>query len=294
VKNQVAKIESFTPKQALKIIETTEPLFRNRGVNVGHVQALRTEMREGRWDPQASTIIFAETQEGVEYLFDGQHRMCAIAGFNKPVKVMVRRGVDSSIFENIDAGRPRTLAQIIAVKLQCAATEGTHIAIAAKLLFSKDGVKHGPRTNPAMAALIFEAYPELSELFEKYRSSLNEIKAQTGATQGIVLAQLRQWQRTNPELADIAVRSMSGIREVPEVKPIHRVFKFAGAAFAKWEKDRKRGRDHGRNQQDSRERLIACMETAWYCATDKSLRVYEYRGYVEKLNEWLGIGKRKA
>lgn len=81
----------------------------NRHINAEYVLALAVAMETGRWDADASEIVFDE--DGV--LIDGHHRLNAVVAFEKPVRMLVKRGVSKSARSVIDTGRTRTMAHLM-------------------------------------------------------------------------------------------------------------------------------------------------------------------------------------
>lgn len=96
-----SQIELVTPAKAREMLESNT---NNRRVRVAWVSNLATMIQNGEW------IV---THQGVAFdvngrLVDGQHRLMAIVQANKPVKVMVSRGLPSETYKYVDGGRPRT------------------------------------------------------------------------------------------------------------------------------------------------------------------------------------------
>jgi len=80
----------------------------NRQLNSDYVLSLAVAMESGKWDADASEIVFDE--DGA--MVDGHHRLHAIVAYGKPVRLLVKRGVSKSARGVIDTGRTRTIRDL--------------------------------------------------------------------------------------------------------------------------------------------------------------------------------------
>jgi len=94
-------VVDVTPAKAGHWLEMNTGNYRRE--DNARVKRYAFDMKEGKWDLNAETIKFNGSE-----LLDGQHRLRAIVMSEKTVKMVVAYGVDSA--ENIDIGRPRTVA----------------------------------------------------------------------------------------------------------------------------------------------------------------------------------------
>lgn len=99
-------IELITPFSANEYLKNNT---QNRKININHVRELARAITNNDWELNGVPVIFAENGR----LIDGQHRLHAIVWANRPVKMLVIRGVSNSSFDTIDVGMKRTTGQIL-------------------------------------------------------------------------------------------------------------------------------------------------------------------------------------
>lgn len=104
------QIERITPAMARKWLEDYNNT--NRPLRKGRVEALATDIKEGRWFLDGSAIRF----NGDGSLLDGQHRLSAIVVAKKPVRTFVVRGIDKDSMTVIDSGAKRTLGDYLRIE----------------------------------------------------------------------------------------------------------------------------------------------------------------------------------
>src|SRR5690554_2314745 len=97
----------ITPDQAIKWLEQANT--NNRKLSQKHVDRLARDMTEGKWVLTHSGIAFGP--DGT--LLDGQHRLWAIVESGVSVEMFVWRGVEPQSMMAIDAGKSRSLADIL-------------------------------------------------------------------------------------------------------------------------------------------------------------------------------------
>lgn len=100
-----AKVETFTPEQARKALDTSPG---NRPTKQWWVQSLANIIREGRFRLTGQPIIFDERGR----LMDGHHRMLGCISADIPITVLVVRGSLRQNFPDIDYSVPRSLSDI--------------------------------------------------------------------------------------------------------------------------------------------------------------------------------------
>lgn len=96
------KIEEVTPALAHEYLSKQ---LGQRKLNNDYVLSLAVSMEKGEFLAEASEIVFDESG----YCIDGQHRLHAIILFNKPVRILVKRGVPKDARGIIDTGRTRSM-----------------------------------------------------------------------------------------------------------------------------------------------------------------------------------------
>lgn len=97
----------ITPDQAMEWLEQTNT--NNRKLSQKHVDRLARDMTDGKWVLTHSGIAFGP--DGT--LLDGQHRLWAICISGISVEMFVWRGVEPQSMMAIDAGKSRSLADIL-------------------------------------------------------------------------------------------------------------------------------------------------------------------------------------
>lgn len=99
------KHEEITPSTAQSYLSKS---IGNRRLNSDYVLSLAVAMETGKWNAEASEVVFDETGA----LIDGHHRLHAIVAYEKPVTMLVKRGVSKTARSVIDTGRTRSIADL--------------------------------------------------------------------------------------------------------------------------------------------------------------------------------------
>lgn len=102
-------IERITPAQAERYLERNE---HNRSLRVRHVEKLASDIQEGRWHLNGSSIVF----NGDGTLLDGQHRLAAIVQAGVPVDMLIVRGVSKAAMATIDANISRKASDVASLR----------------------------------------------------------------------------------------------------------------------------------------------------------------------------------
>jgi len=100
--------ETITPAIAEKYLKKNT--F-NRPLSPGTVRRYAIDLENGLWVQNGETVKF--NCDGT--LIDGQHRLKAISNSGIPAKMIVVRGLEKKVFANIDNGRKRNLADLLAI-----------------------------------------------------------------------------------------------------------------------------------------------------------------------------------
>lgn len=80
----------------------------NRHLNADHVLSLAVAMESGKWDENASEIVFDDNDQ----LIDGHHRLNAIISYGGEVRMLVKRGVSAAARAVIDTGVTRRVSDL--------------------------------------------------------------------------------------------------------------------------------------------------------------------------------------
>jgi hypothetical protein len=106
----------------------------NRRLDSRRIKEYADTMRLGRWHGQSTDAIAVSKDKR---LMNGQHRLHAVVAFGGSVQMLVLWNCDPSIFDVIDCGRPRNVADIVR---RGVSKYGTEIAaIAALIMIDRDG-----------------------------------------------------------------------------------------------------------------------------------------------------------
>lgn len=104
-----ASVEIVTVAQAAEYLARKAT---NRPLSEATALAYADDMRHDRWLNGGQGLIISVNGK----LLDGQHRCRAIILAQRPVSMLVVRGVDPKVFPILDLGKPRTLSDILAIE----------------------------------------------------------------------------------------------------------------------------------------------------------------------------------
>jgi hypothetical protein len=85
---------------------------KNRTISAKNTGRIMRQVEKGEWKFNGDAIRI--TADGK--LIDGQHRALACINANTSIRVLVVHGVPAEVQDTIDTGRPRTLADILAIR----------------------------------------------------------------------------------------------------------------------------------------------------------------------------------
>lgn len=100
-----------TPELACFFLEQSKGLFINRHISPDRVDAYGSDMKHGRWELNGSTLAFND--EGI--MVDGYTRCYSCFEHNAPFPTDIRCGLRPEAIPTIDTGRPRSLANVLAM-----------------------------------------------------------------------------------------------------------------------------------------------------------------------------------
>lgn len=105
-------IENVTPQKALEYLEKANAAgVRNRSVSDARVQMFKEAIKKGEWRVTHQGIAFDKDGN----LIDGQHRLWGCVESEKPIQVVVTRGVAAIDMTLIDRGRSRSLGDVLTI-----------------------------------------------------------------------------------------------------------------------------------------------------------------------------------
>lgn len=116
-----------TPEMATKWLEGNT---HNRGVSDKWVSELAADMKGGRWRQSHQGIAFDDDGQ----LIDGQHRLFAVIEAETPVLMQVTRGLPIETQMVVDAGRKRTVLDVMKINdTAMADLTALHCAVARRM-----------------------------------------------------------------------------------------------------------------------------------------------------------------
>lgn len=101
-------VETITPEKAADLLSRNG---KNREVSQGVVEKYAYDMMEGSWKLNGEAIVISTDDE----LLDGQHRLLACTLSGESFESVVVRGADPAVFNTIDQGKARSVADALHV-----------------------------------------------------------------------------------------------------------------------------------------------------------------------------------
>lgn len=103
-------IKTITPTEAIEWLDTKN--FSNRPISEFTVKRYAQEMKAGRWKLNGESVIFGVSGR----LIDGQHRLKACVLSNTSFESVVVQGAEDAVFDTIDDGKLRNLADVLSIR----------------------------------------------------------------------------------------------------------------------------------------------------------------------------------
>ena len=103
------EIVTITPKIAHDMLMRNT---RNRGVSEANVQKIMRALSRGEWELNGEAIKIAKDGR----ILDGQHRLTACFRSGIPITSLVVYGLDDNAQETMDAGRSRTVGDMLKIR----------------------------------------------------------------------------------------------------------------------------------------------------------------------------------
>tara|TARA_Y100000588_G_scaffold385819_1_gene479936 strand:+ start:2959 stop:3789 length:831 start_codon:yes stop_codon:yes gene_type:complete len=101
--------QTITPAQAEMYLKLNR---QNRKFSERNVERLMRAMNNSQWKFNGETIKIGIDEDGKEILLDGQHRLTACVRAGKPFVSYIISGLDPDVFDTIDSGKRRSLADV--------------------------------------------------------------------------------------------------------------------------------------------------------------------------------------
>lgn len=141
-------VEIITPTQARKLLATQDESI-HRPIKRQVQRRYARDMAEGRWLLNGESIILNGDQ-----IIDGRHRLSAVVEADVPIRFLVVRGVESSVFATVDSGGIRTPSDVFHI---AGYSSANILASATKLCWLYDyqgSMQHTPWAYPARSQLL--------------------------------------------------------------------------------------------------------------------------------------------
>ena len=107
------KQETITPLKAHSMLEHTHATgFVNRKISDGSVNRYARDMVSGNWKSNTGEVIKIDTKGAV---IDGQNRLAAVIQSDTSIDFWVCRGLDRTVFQFLDQGKPRDLENLMQI-----------------------------------------------------------------------------------------------------------------------------------------------------------------------------------
>ena len=103
------RVETITPEVAAEYLQHN--VQNNRNLRRNYVEMLARDIQRGAWRCTHQGIAFDDQGN----LIDGQHRLSAVLLANKPVRMVVARGLVTDMVNSIDKGAQRSLHDTIMI-----------------------------------------------------------------------------------------------------------------------------------------------------------------------------------
>jgi len=128
----IVETVELTPEDAQKLLNASQG-SRQRVLRKSLVERIEHAIRTGQWRETHQPI--ALNADGV--VIDGQHRLTAIARADRPVMVMIARGVPDETFDVIDTGAARGPSDVLTLG---GFTNAAQLAAAVRMMLAYDVV----------------------------------------------------------------------------------------------------------------------------------------------------------
>jgi len=196
--------ERVTPAMATAYLKTN--LITQRHLNPSWYQTMARMMEDKQWDGlNGETIKFTMNGKGWQ-LVDGQNRLTAITIYNKPVDMLVLRGVPSTGFKTLDQGKNRSIENFYQIANQPHAKVCSQVA--KWLYYSEFGGgnplvwRGGARPIPGVIAdWALKVHADIPEVLEPIHDYLNSFQKKGLGTKNHLAYSYYLWRQYDPLLA---------------------------------------------------------------------------------------------
>jgi len=192
------KIVTITPTQAALWLSRDEALGKpNRRINPDNLAKCMNAIKDEAWALNGETIKF--TKDG--RLLDGQHRLSACVRTNTPFTSLVVFGVDEDTFSTIDAGKKRSVADVVGIlgvsenrRLLASSLTVLEAYETGKMSSSLRAFRQGTAQN---AVALLNRHPGLTHVVDAVAKQKTQIMKKPSVVVGIYLAGLQDPEKAN-------------------------------------------------------------------------------------------------
>jgi len=200
--------ETITPEDAHALLAKN---VSNRNLRESRVETYAGQMRAGKWRLTHQGIAVGADGN----LYDGQHRLHAIARAGMPVQMLVVRGLDPHAREEIDTGEKRSAGDNLAIVDGLTMSTQRAAVLAALYRITSNAATLGRAVAVSDLRAAHKAFHEpLAALCD---GRANNIK---GITRAYVVAAFAFAWRTNPEVVVKAFEDLISGANLPDGDPI--------------------------------------------------------------------------
>jgi hypothetical protein len=168
--NATVKVETINAKTAEALLETLH--FQQRKYSSAHVEKLSNEIAAGNFRLSSDAICIIDGRLG-----NGQHRLRAVVKTKIPCQFLVMRTDDETIFNILDCGLSRRVADVISWNTKSASAISAACALVCAYNNNTLRIKHrGYVGRDELIGFIAKASPELSEKMRFIRIYYNKTR----------------------------------------------------------------------------------------------------------------------
>ena len=151
--------QTITPAQAELYLKLNR---QNRKFSERNVERLMRAMDNSQWKFNGETIKIGIDENGQEILLDGQHRLTACVRAGKPFVSYIISGLDPDVFDTIDSGKRRSLADVYST-MGCQNTSilASSILMVDQYTVGKLGLSNNNEYPNDIASTLLDLYPEI-------------------------------------------------------------------------------------------------------------------------------------
>jgi hypothetical protein len=147
----VVRVENIDPDRAAKLLACNG---KNRPISPRIVDQLSADIEEDAFEFNGDTICLSS--EGI--LLDGQHRLSAIIQSGRAVPCIVVYGLDPTVSDTIDQGKPRSVKDILALSYGIR-PDNAGLIVGIATVLAPESVR---KSRPKLAESVFSTHQELA------------------------------------------------------------------------------------------------------------------------------------